>query len=87
MAGNGPNKSKRSPELLPQRDETRTNIFPGDETLRGKTRAGKATHPKPHFSQPPDAADTGSRLTPDYGPIPTKEGNLKFADGADINGA
>jgi hypothetical protein len=81
------NKQRRGKETLSDRNETKTNIFPGDEHLRGMSRAGKPEHPKPHFSQPPDAMDTGNRLTPDYGPIPTKEGNLKFAAGHDINGA
>jgi hypothetical protein len=86
MPGTGKNVQKRSAKLNPNAEVT-TNTFPGDETLRGRSRAEKFKHPKPHFSQPPDAADGGSRLTPDYGPIPTKEGNLKFAHGHDINGA
>jgi hypothetical protein len=86
MSSTGKNVQKRSAKLDPNA-EVSTNTFPGDEHLRGRSRAEKFKHPKPTFSQPPDSADTGNRLTPDYGPIPTKEGAIKFAHGHDINGA
>jgi hypothetical protein len=55
-------------------------MFPWEEKLRGQSRSGKFVLPRPHFSQPTNAAatnDSGQRLTPDYN-METKEGALKF---------